>query len=300
MNANLCQARGVFRVLTVVLTTAITVAGVQAANTEVAAVFSATFNGYTRTRLPDGSFKPETYTFAPGKRLDGLLANDSIDHVPLMKVLQTIAGPLQSQGYVGAAHAKDTDLIIFVFWGITTGAENGRYTNTLATLQSAMQSSAWATPASPRPSAAESAAARGAANDLDLALDLNALENRLRDRNNVVNAQILGYAEDLQRAWDIPWFTGSRDVVHELEADRYFVVLRAYDFQLLWKQKTPRLLWETRYSITEHGNRFDEQLAAMTRTAAPYFGQDHHLVRRRLPNTSVEVGTPVVVPDEKK
>jgi len=32
----------------------------------ITAVSSKAFNGYTRTRLPDGSFKPETYAFGNG------------------------------------------------------------------------------------------------------------------------------------------------------------------------------------------------------------------------------------------
>ena len=82
-----------------------------------------------------------------------------------------------------------------------------------------------------------------------------------------------------------------RDMLNELEEDRYFVVMMAYDFQMLWKQKKHKLLWETRFSVSEHGNRFDKQLGAMALYASKYFGQDSGgLVHKGLPDGKVELG----------
>ena len=65
----------------------------------------------------------------------------------------------------------------------------------------------------------------------------------------------------------------------------------AYDFQLMWKEKQHKLLWETRYSIRQRRHRFDEQLATMTSFAMPYFGQSSHgLIRNRVPDGKVTVG----------
>jgi len=35
-----------------------------------------------------------------------------------------------------------------------------------------------------------------------------------------------------------------RELIDDIEDDRYFVVLLAYDFQQLWKQKKRVLLWD--------------------------------------------------------
>ena len=60
----------------------------------------------------------------------------------------------------------------------------------------------------------------------------------------------------------------------EIEENRYFIVLMAYDFQLMWKQKKHKLLWEARFSISERHNQFDRALPGiMTEYAARYFGQ---------------------------
>ena len=57
----------------------------------------------------------------------------------------------------------------------------------------------------------------------------------------------------------------------------------AYDFQLLWKEKKHKLLWETRFSVRENRNDFGKALPAMSQYASRYFGQDTHgLIRRPL------------------
>jgi hypothetical protein len=85
-------------------------------------------------------------------------------------------------------------------------------------------------------------------------------------------------------------------LIDDVEDDRYFVVLMAYDFQLLWKEKKHKLLWETRFSIRQRRNAFDQQLAAMAQYASRYFGQDSHgLIRQPIPEGQVILGELKVV-----
>ncbi len=80
-------------------------------------------------------------------------------------------------------------------------------------------------------------------------------------------------------------------MLNELEEDRYFVVLMAYDFQLLLKQKKHKLVWETRFSMREHVNAFDKQLPAMVLGASKYFGKDSNgLIHDTIPEGRVDVG----------
>jgi hypothetical protein len=67
--------------------------------------------------------------------------------------------------------------------------------------------------------------------------------------------------------------SGKADMLNELEEDRYFVVLMAYDFQAM-KHKKSKLLWETHISIREPSNAFDERLLGMVSGAAGFFGRD--------------------------
>lgn len=120
-------------------------------------------------------------------------------------------------------------------------------------------------------------------------------ENHTRDEANARNAEMLGYdsewnevmgglsgpAQDFKKA----------KLVSELEEDRYFVVIMAYDYQLLVKEKMHKLLWETRFSIRQHNHAFNQQLASMAAQASNFFGQDSNgLTHKPLPEGRVEIG----------
>jgi hypothetical protein len=297
------------------LTALILIPGALAVRADPAvAIFVRAYNGYTRTRLPDNSFKPESYTFVEGGRHNGSMVDKSIDNLSFYTVARTIAEPLKKRGYVPSFDAKHTDLAIFVFWGTTTGAENGRYSEGELLLQDALREYAdakvgideyMADPKSggqpPAFGTTEANTKAHAESAMDQALMMQSLANRARDENNLSNAGILGYRSELQRAWEIPWFSRSRDVVSELEGDRYFVVLKAFDYGTLVFKKKWKLLWESRFSIPAQGNAFDRQLAMMATRASLYFGENvKHLIRESVREGKVEVGTPKVIETEPK
>jgi hypothetical protein len=139
---------------------------------------------------------------------------------------------------------------------------------------------------------------QGTPNNYDLSLFLMvSLENKQRDDVDWQNAGILGYDSELpQTGLQLVHNanTGYRDdIIREIEYSRYFAVLMAYDFQMTWKQHKPRLLGVTRFSIAQLGNDFGRRLPGMALYASKYFGRDSHgLIRRRLPEGDVEIGTP--------
>jgi hypothetical protein len=287
------------------------------ATTDIAAVYCATGNGYHRVKQADGTYKPENYTFAEGGRWDGFVTDDSMDKMSFLKVAHVLVEPLRHANYVMSADVKKIDLLVMVFWGTTNGAESGEYRNHQTDVFQALSNLHSFTPSG---GFAENLAARGSQAEpypdgdpkkmmqlegedrLAQALLMNQAENAQRDRNNARNAIILGFWEDYNKALDLPTFAFSNSIVEELEANRYFVVLKAYDFQLLRTQKVKKLLWESRFSIRERNNRFDEVLPVMALRASRWFGQDSkHLLREVVPIGRVEVGTPTVVPhDESK
>ena len=149
---------------------------------------------------------------------------------------------------------------------------------------------------------ADSAAAGASdAAEPDSQLPLLAVANETRDQANSRNAVLLGYGPALERARAnlLPNF--SDYLLTELEHNRYFVVLKAYDFQALHTQKQRKLLWEVRFSIREKDNDFSRQLASMTRQAARYFGQDSGgSLQRPTPPTNVRLGELKVIETDPK
>ncbi len=266
---------------------------------EVAAVSSRVSSDYVRPRLADGSFAPEAYVFAQGGAWKGARQDPTIDKLSFLDVAHVIAVPLAEQNYLPARDPRTTRLLIMVYWGTTRGPENSNESAEYANLQaaedelSARQMDAHPPPArrgagSLRP---QEPAEEAQVSDAQAAVEA---EDRMREQDDFINVKMLGYDS---------WWEASagdkrgtalerdrQDLLSEIEQDRYFVVLMAYDFQLLYK-KQHKLLWETRFSMRQQNHEFDKDLAAMARYASQYFGQDSHgLVHREIPLGRVDVG----------
>ena len=222
---------------------------------EIVAVASKASDDYIRTKSANGSFQPETYAFGEGGTISGPYVNHSIDDLKFMDLARLIAIPLATQQYLPSHDPAQTKLLIMVYWGTTTGAREDPSLNL--------------DPATPA-------------------------DGYVLDRQNVRLAPILGYDSAIAdgfryRGTALEFIT--KDLFEELAYNRYFVVLMAYDFQLMWREKKHKLLWETRFSISERGNAFDEQLPGMVLDASRYFGRDSHgLVHKTLPEGRVDLG----------
>ncbi len=247
-----------------------------ASDGEITAVSSRVSDDYVRTKLQDKSFPAETYAFGQGGYWAGPAQDDTIDNLKFIDVAHTIAGPLARQNYLPATNPNQTKLLIMVYWGTTTGI--GAASSSVA-YQNAQASNRSGTP-----------------NEQESAMLMIALENRRRDQANLKNAQMLGYDSEglIGTDYGRQMLTTARhlkveDLTGEIEDNRYFVVLMAYDFQLLRKEKKHKLLWETRFSIRENRNDFGKTLSEMAQYASRYFGQDSHGLIRK-PIEHVDLG----------
>lgn len=279
---------------------------------EIAAVQSKVSEGYSRVRLADGSFQHETYTFGEGGHIGGPSHDNTIDKLTFLDIAKVIAGPLEKKNYVPVEdrNPENTKLLVMVYWGTTTGTSDASDSLAYQNLQRGQRAKAPPTP--PPASMANSAAGGGSAANQqarqnaasqsarqsadDGAMAAVLAENWQRDQVDMRNAMLLGYDTELAETSDVGSTPATRrrdDLISELEENRYFVVLMAYDYQALWKQKKHSLLWVTRFSIRERGSDFERLLPSMVGYASQYFGQDSRgLLRRPLPEGHVEIGEP--------
>jgi hypothetical protein len=281
----------------------------------ITAVSSTAYKGYVRARRPDGKFVPEAYSFGKGGKMDGDFDDPTIDKLGFMDVARVIAGPLAHMGYLPAKDPNTTKLVIMVYWGTTkvpdpidTSAAYMEYQNVRSEIQSNPLSPGVKlnpnsmSPSNDAPSGSDSQMA-----ELGLALTMIKEEDQRRAKMDFGNAEMLGYnSYDLldglvgtdRGDWlsHTPLGRVQHDEVLDIEAPRYFVVLMAYDFQAMWKQKKHVLLWETRFSIDERHNDFTKALPAMASYASRYFGDNSGgLVRKPLREGTVQVGAPTLV-----
>jgi hypothetical protein len=256
----------------------------------VTAVASSVSKDYIRSRLPDGSFASESYAFGEGGVWGGEIKDATIDDLRFLDVARTITEPLASQKYVPAKDPNKTKLLIMVYWGTTAVPARTdidplyeEYYQLMSEYRLMVDEGV-----------------PGADAVLSTALHVLSMANHQREKLDFKNAAMLGYdasgliGTDYGR--DIEHTAlgrERRDEVEEIEENRYFVVLMAYDFQLMWRQKKHKLLWETRFSISERRNQFDRALPLMAAYASRYFGQESNgLLRARVPEGRVDVGEP--------
>lgn len=280
---------------------------------EAIAISSRASADYVRARHPDGTFAPETFAFAKGGLWKTVEAGTR-DDLDFMQVARTIAVPLASQHYVASTDPKNTRLLIMVYWGTTRVPDHSANSAAMQNLQATTQAVMAANLGehfvhfNPNDSCAPTEQIQGSQinstvrtpeqismeNSMSGAMAMASAENDQRLQLDKENAMMLGYDSwwaETARYKNTPQQYRQEDMLGELEGRRYFVVLMAYDFQKIWKEKTPKLLWETRFSVREHGDDFGKRLAAMAASASPYFGRDSgKLIHTPLPEGRVEVG----------
>jgi hypothetical protein len=187
--------------------------------------------------------------------------------VDFSSIAHIVAVPLAKQNYVPSFDPKATKLFIMVYWGLTTGARN-------------------------------------------------ILDGYGQDVLNFANAKLLGFDTEppfdgmtnpMEDAGAFFWGPSYREnfmrkmhqaTMSQVEVNRYYVILRAYDFQTAWKEKKLKLLWETRFSLGQRLHDFGRDLPVMAQSAGAYFGHDSYgLVYRPVPEGRVEIGQATVVED---
>jgi hypothetical protein len=274
----------------------------------VTAVFSNVSNGYTRKKNPDGTFQRETYALANGQYSPGAVRDPSISAVPFPTIAGLVAKRLAQQNYFLAQDAKSADLLLIISWGTTIPYNDaGRQANT-SNVYTAMNNVNAANAAvrqadeqgeqqrTPDGIQTPDRSVRDAAKE---ELEGHLLETQTLDdvrmKANERNARLLGYATEINARNDNSRFAGGGsyfdDLIADIQAERYYLIVSAYDFRAATQEKKRKLLWATRVSIQTRGNRFDEGLVAMIENASKVFGQDSgRLIRQYQRGTRVDLG----------
>ena len=282
----------------------------------VTAVSGKVSTDYIRSKLPDGASAPEYYAFGKGGEWAGQISDPTLDRENFEKVARVLAVALAGKNYLPAGDPRKTKLLIMVYWGMTYVSPSfGSSTadSTFSGLQSAMSSEMSAANAAAISSGTNmgfglrgmglgtgstSAMRDDQLNDDSNALHVLSMVNHNRDITDFRNAMMLGYdsagliaTEHGRYVRGTAFDVDRKDIEQEIEENRYFVVLMAYDFQLMWKEKKHKLLWETRFSINEQHNEFATALPVMARFAAEYFGEASNGLRRsRVLGGRVDIG----------
>jgi hypothetical protein len=206
---------------------------------------------------------------------------------------------LAKQSYYPAKDAKKADLMLVVHWGKTVpfsdGLNRSLIDNGLQGFGLSQQlkmgnlgrSEAFGSGTSVAPANAATAttqeandAAIGEAAKSEMVQGLMEIQfaQDARIEADRRNANLLGYTAELNYRDNPSLFGGTgtayQDLIEDIESERYYVAVTAYDFQEALRHKNKKGLWRTVASIDARGNRFDERLAQMLERASRHFGRD--------------------------
>lgn len=267
----------------------------------VTAVYSKVSNGYHREKQADGSFKREYYALTNGTYMPGLARDHSIDAVRFPQVAKLVAQFLALKNYYLAQDSKSAEILLEISWGTTVPLSDSIYhtqmdsffssANTLAAANAAAQGTPTSIDGIQSPAKSVADAAR---DDFEGQLFQLQMFEDMRRKANEHNAQLLGYVDEINYRDTPARFAGAGtafdDLRSDLESERYFVIIAAYDFHAAKEEGKHKLLWVTRVNIQAQGNKFNETLAAMMARASRYFGQDSgRLVRQYQPEARVNL-----------
>lgn len=253
----------------------------------VTAVFSRSFNKYERPARPDGSNQPLTYVVAKGGAEPGMNADDSMDDVKFAGVVRVLGKYLAKQAYFPAKDGKKADLMLVVHWGKTTPFSDGlnqsivdqgiqKFSDLHQMGLGIGRSPGFNAPPSEDP--VTKALTEASTEQMVQGLTEIRFAQDARIEADRRTANLLGYTSELIRRDNPSLYAGAGtayyDLMEDIESERYYISVTAYDFQEALKHNQKKGLWRTVASIDARGNRFDERLMAMVERASRYFGRD--------------------------
>jgi len=271
----------------------------------VTAVFSRSFNHYERPVRADGSDQPLTYVIANGGFEPGSDADHSIDDVKFAGIVRILGKYLAKQSYFPAKDGKKADLMLVVHWGKTMPFSDGTFRNIreqgLQGFEFSQRQLGKGIGRAPgiNPSHSDLPPGAMSASSQDLAtaaVEEEATEEMVQGMFEIRfaqdarieadrrNANLLGYTAELRYRDNPSLYAGAGtayyDLMEDIESERYYVAVTAYDFQEALQHNHKMGLWRTVASIDARNNRFDERLMTMVEKASGYFGRDSgHLIR---------------------
>ena len=262
--------------------------------------FSEISSEYHRKMLPTGRYEPETYALGKGICYDKKENDNSLHALTFREIGAQLTEALAEADYVPTPGPEETDLVIVVSWGRSVpptrefGGEtttrmadafNLLYQNKVQEIMGSNENGNKNAP--PNADALEA--------EIEMMLSIQRMEDQARWKENLYNAKLMGYKDELLWAYRLQTSSMTMrfhydDLLGEIEHPRYFVILQAYDFQKMWKEKKKVLLWTTRFSIRAKGHKFDEELRNMALAASRTFGTDSDKLQRGLTPARIEYG----------
>lgn len=259
----------------------------QSARVSVDSVASESYQKIQAARAPDDI---ETIHFMEGQFFPGLSKDNSLERVSFQEIVEGLAPNLAKQNYLPGDDIRTGDLLLVVHYGVA--AVDTPWDEIMGITSQDEEEMLYGSTTS---------SASYETGGVELGVDVNygsQPSNQIPGAGS--NARLLGYERQLQKR-NLS-YEDEFDLRTDLEEDRYFIIVMAYDCQKLLNEKEFVLQWSTRFSVRSPGTNFEEAHFALGRAAAPFFGKQlDGLERARVPfgkNVEVSIGELEVVEED--
>ncbi len=204
---------------------------------------------YLETKESDDGLQRETYHFVEGKFVGGYIRDKSLTEVPFVEIAENLAVELRKRNYYPARSKEEGDLLIVVNRGVTQ-------------IQADFDE---LFPTDDEEEELESEEGEEEDESPGSYLDEGGYTYREQD-----NAQLIGFDRALKRR-DLG-IQDSIELQEMLKAERYFLILSAFDLGHLRETGEKRMVWSTRFSMDAVKVDFEDAHFALSRAASGYFG----------------------------
>ena len=207
----------------------------------------------------------ETYVFIEGNFYGGDINDKSLRNVTFEELVGTIGDSMKQRNFYPSASADQGDLLVVVHYGLMSVPQD------LGDLfQLEMDDPYGEQPFDEDDEDGEEQIVEDPLINDTYFNDLKRLSELSHNNQAGMSNIKLGIGRALKRR-NIST-AEEFDLRAELEAERYFIILMAYDYKKLRSTKKQELLWTTRFSVPSLGTNFENAYPALARAASSYYG----------------------------
>ena len=237
---------------------------------------------YNEVKENDGEAKYETYVFIKGNFYVGDFDDKSLRTASFEEVAATLAENMKQRNFYPSSSPSEGDLLIVVHYGTTSVEPDLEELFMLDSTDPYAQGES-----------DDTGYSEVYSDDfVDLA-DLNDLDaNNTAQHRQTMRNNSLGITKALNRR-NITT-TEEFDLRVEMQDERYFIILMAYDYEKLRSENERELLWTTRFSVPSIGTNFEDAYPALARAASSYYGtslEKYAKTNTHFGTGNVEIGT---------
>jgi len=266
---------------------------------------------YAKSRSVDGGRRRETYIFTRGTFVPGETHDRSLERASFDSVVRVLAADLQKQDYVPAPSIASADLLLVVHWGATARVDqsydlDARSFDAVRELagEHAAQEQFERTEAAENGNLMPAAVSGLGGIEQRLDAEISSLQSNQMstDLGSESTARLLGFSQALNREQKTLLYSDHYRALFEMtKEERYFIIVMAYDFQLLRSQGRLKRQWIVRASIRSGGVNFGQAVDRISVAAGSYFGtsQEEVIFERKTDRAGrVEIGEVTVLGTE--